>query len=251
MTDVAPTVSAILGLPAPAQAKGAVIQCIADDLSGSAKVAILAPDAFGLFAWRLWRDEMPYLKALHAARSVTLRSVMPSVTPVNFAAMVSGTDLEGHGVRAFTMDFACETLFDVVRDAGAESSGVGIDGYTGCELLGRFADICGNAGDGTDDDVADKVIEIAHDAGPRFIIAQLGRVDDVFHKYGPSSASVTPMLRETDARLKRLTLSLKPLGYGVVILADHGQHDLTGPGEKKGGHGSDMDEDCLVPCTWV
>jgi predicted AlkP superfamily pyrophosphatase or phosphodiesterase len=82
------------------------------------------------------------------------------------------------------------------------------------------------------------------------MIAQLGRVDDTFHKYGPSSPKVVPMLRETDARLKRLVADLKPLGYAVIILADHGQHDNAGPG-LKGTHGTDVPEDCLVPCTWI
>ena len=42
-------------------------------------------------------------------------------------------------------------------------------------------------------------------------------------------------------------------GYGVIVLADHGQHDLpdAGEGENKGRHGTDADEDLLVPCTWA
>jgi len=46
---------------------------------------------------------------------------------------------------------------------------------------------------------------------------------------------------------------LKPAGYGIVILADHGQHDVAKPSRdgKKGSHGTDMPEDCLVPCTWI
>lgn len=252
MTCVAPTVSAVLGLPAPARSEGDVIREIADDLAGRQRVALLATDALGRFAWGLWRDAMPWLKARHAERSVTLRSVMPSVTPVNFATMVTGADREGHGIGAKTDDFACETLFDTVRAAGGRSAGVGIENYTGQALLARCADIAGDVGDGTDDDVADRVLEIAESESPRFLIAQLGRVDDTFHKYGPSSPEVVPMLRETDARLKRLTGRLAPLGYGVLILSDHGQHDQTDPAaRKKGGHGTDSDEDCLVPCTWA
>jgi len=255
MMDVAPTVSAILRLPAPAQAqaRGAPIQEIVRDFPERRKVTVLAPDAFGDFAWRLWQREMPFLRSLHAERSVTLRSVMPSVTPVNFAAMVSGTDLDGHGVRTFNHSFTCETLFDVVRKAGGKSAGIGLNGYTGQMLLARCADIPGDAGKGTDDDVAAKVSEIAEGHAPDFLIAQLGRVDDVFHLHGPSSPLVVPMLRETDARLERLVCRLKPLGYAVIILADHGQHDVPNPGPngKRGSHGTDADEDCLVPCTWT
>ena len=253
MIDIAPTVSAALRLPAPMQAKGTSIREVVADLTGVSRVAVLAPDALGMYAWSLWRAEMPYLSSLHARNSITLRSVMPSITPVNFATMVTGTDLAGHAVHTFKDNFACETLFDVVREAKGKSAGVGLDGYTGSELLGRCADIWGNAGDGSDDAVADMVIEIADSAGPEFLIAQLGRVDDVFHQYGPSSPLVVPMLKETDARLKRLVEHLKPLGYGIVILADHGQHDVAEPSMKglKGSHGTDMPEDCLVPGTWI
>jgi hypothetical protein len=253
MVAVAPTVSAILNLPPPAQATGAPIPEIVRDLAGCKRVAILAPDAFGEYAWRLWQGEMPYLRTLHAQRSVLLRSVLPSITPVNFTTMIAGTDLEGHGVHVFRDTPICETLFDVVRRAGSQSAGVGLDGYTGGELLARLADIHGNAGRGSDDLVVDKVIEIADEHEPEFLIAQIGCVDDVFHRYGPSSPSVVPMLRETDARLRKLVEHLISLGYGVILLADHGQHDIVGAkeGEYHGGHGTDSDQDCLVPCTWV
>jgi len=140
-----------------------------------------------------------------------------------------------------------------VRESGGKSAGVGFDGYTGAELLGRFADIRGNVPLGSDEAIAERVAQIARDDKPQFMIAQLGRVDDVFHEHGPSSPEVVPMLRDTDARLKRMVESLVPHGYGVIILADHGQHDVVDalPGQHKGNHGSDSDEDCLVPCTWA
>ena len=61
------------------------------------------------------------------------------------------------------------------------------------------------------------------------------------------------MLRDCDARLKRMVTHLKGLGYGIIILADHGQHDVVDPepGGMRGMHGSDSDIDCRVPCTWI
>ncbi len=253
MMDVAPTVATVLGLPAPGQAKGKPIGRIVADLAGSARIAVLAPDALGLFAWNLWKDKMPYLRSHHESRSVILRSVMPSITPVNFATMICGTDQAGHGVETFRSEIACETIYDVVRARGGKSAGVGLSGYTGCELLGRYADICGDAGNGTDDDIADLAVKIAHDQHPEFMIVQLGQVDDVFHEFGPSSPAVIPMLQQTDHRLEKLITVLRPLGYGVIILSDHGQHDVLDapPGEHKGTHGTDSDIDCLVPCAWI
>jgi predicted AlkP superfamily pyrophosphatase or phosphodiesterase len=257
MMDVAPTVSAILGLSAPAQVRGAPIDAIVDDLRGRDRVAVLAPDAFGWFAWNLWQRELPFLYALHARHSLILRSVLPSITPVNFATMITGTDLAGHGARTYDHAIAAETLFDVVRRAGGTGAAVGFEGYTGSQLLARYADIDGTVPrgpeGGSDEHIVDKVIEIADRDRPTFLIAQLGRVDDVFHEHGPASPEVLPMLRATDARLRRAVEHLAPLGYGVLILADHGQHDIeddpTTP--LKGGHGTDSDIDCQVPCTWA
>ena len=258
MVDVAPTVSTVLGVRTPAGAQGAPISEILRDLSEATRVAVLAPDAFGWFAWTLWQHEMPYLQSLHAEHSLILRSVMPSITPVNFATMVTGTDLDGHGVRTRDHDFQCQTLFDVVRRAGGQSAAVGFEGYTGSTLLARYADIDGTTERGSDDLIVEKVLEIARSEGPEFVIAQLGRVDDVFHEFGPSSPEVVPMLRDTDARLRRLVKALRPLGYGAIILADHGQHDIAAEDRsdgdatpKRGGHGQDRDEDRLVPCTWL
>jgi hypothetical protein len=112
MIHVAPTVSAILRIPAPAQAEGIPIQGICTNLAGSNRVAILALDALGIFAWNLWKGEMPFLSSLHARNSLVLRSVMPTVTPVNFATLVTGTDQSGHGIHTFDDTFVCETLFD-------------------------------------------------------------------------------------------------------------------------------------------
>jgi predicted AlkP superfamily pyrophosphatase or phosphodiesterase len=253
MIDIAPTISSILNLPVPAHSKGKPIEVMVTTLTGCDSVAVLVPDALGLLAWNLWNAEMPYLSMLHDRNSIIIRSVMPSITPVNFATMVTGTDLSGHGIQAFNDSFACDTLFDVVRRGMGKSAAVGLEGFTGCELLGRFADIRGNAGNGSDEAVAAKIVEISEREAPMFLIAQLGRVDDIFHQYGPSSPEVVPMLKDTDARLKGLAEHLKGYGYAVIILADHGQHDAedTSIEGLKGTHGTDSDEDCLVPCTWV
>jgi predicted AlkP superfamily pyrophosphatase or phosphodiesterase len=101
--------------------------------------------------------------------------------------------------------------------------------------------------------VADKIIEIVEAYQPEFLIAQLGKTDDVFHREGPSSPAVVPMLRETDVRMKKLVEYLQARGYGIVVLADHGQHDIEGApeGQMKGTHGTDSPKDVLVPCTWI
>jgi predicted AlkP superfamily pyrophosphatase or phosphodiesterase len=253
MTDIAPTVCQILGVRSPSCSVGGAIDPIVADLNDAKKVAVLVPDALGLFAWNLWRQEMPYLSSLHEHRSLVVRSVMPSITPVNFATMVTGATHYRHRINTFNDTFVCETVFDVLRQVGKASAGVGLHGYTGCELMGRCADICGDAGHGTDDDIVRVALEIAQSQGPEFIIVQLGQVDDVFHEFGPSSPSVVPMLKGTDERIARMISALKPLGYGTIVVSDHGQHDVPDApkGEHRGTHGTNSDIDCQVPCTWI
>lgn len=170
------------------------------------------------------------------------------MSPVNFATMITGTDKAGHGIGTFKDDFACETLFDVIRREGDQSAGVGRLGYTGCELLGRFADLWGRAESKTDDEVEEIALRFATEQRPRFMIVQLGNPDDIFHKLGPTSPEVLPSLRETDKRVRRMVETLKSLGYAIIVTADHGQHDAEGGG---GSHGQERDEDALVPLTWL
>lgn len=250
MTCVAATVAEVLGLPAPAQAQGAAIDQIAAELAGSARVAVLAPDALGLSSLRHFAEYMPFLRSLCDERMVALRSVMPSITPVNFAAMVTGCDLDGHGVRAKEMDFQCETLFDVLGKYDRGGAGCGRPGYTGSDLLARCAQVNGTAELSDDAAIEEVVLRIGREITPDFIIAQIGGTDDHFHRFGPQGDGARPKVRETDGRLQRMCEGLGELGYAVIILADHGQHE-TGDPTHMGSHGTDSDEDCLVPCTWV
>jgi predicted AlkP superfamily pyrophosphatase or phosphodiesterase len=249
LTALAPTIAALLGLPAPARAQEAPLAEVLTDLAPAERVAVLAPDALGWYPFSRWRAEMPFLSSLHDQRSLVLRAVMPTITPVNFATMVSGTDLPGHGIQAFTSDFQCETLFDVVRAHGAQSAGIGQMGWTGSELLGRYADLWGKAESNTDEEVEALALGFARSERPQFLITQIGNTDLVFHKLGPTSPEVVPALHEMDARLQRMVGELRALGYVVIVTADHGQHDCTDGGG--GTHGSPEDEDALVPCTWV
>ena len=245
---LAPTVAALLGLPAPQSAAEPPLDEPLADLAPAERVAVLAPDALGWYPFGLWRHEMPYLDGLHKSRSMVLRAVMPTITPVNFSTMLTGAEKADHGVGTFNDNFVCETLFDVLRREGHQSAGVGQKGYTGGELLGRFADLWGKAESNTDAEVEEIALRFATEQRPKFMIVQLGTTDDVFHKYGPTSREVLPVVRETDERLRRMVATLKKLGYAVLITADHGQHDAEGGG---GSHGQERDEDALVPLTWL
>ena len=253
MKAVAPTVCAILGLPLPKSALEPPIAPIVAGLKQRKNAAVLALDALGILPWSLWKDEMPFLKALHEKHSITIKAIMPSITPVNFACMLTGAELETHGIQTRELDFKCETLYDVLRKAGAKSLGAGYAGYTGELLLARCADIPCVAEYGPPMNITDKIIAAFASAQPRFTIAQFGEPDTVFHKFGPSDPQVIPTLQECDKALEKLTNYLATQDTNIIILADHGQHDIPNPPEnaKRGKHGTDTPEDRLVPCTWA
>ena len=252
LTSLTPTIAAVLELPAPAAAQQPPIAAIVADLRPAQRLAVLAPELLTARPKRL-----RFLifntpgRLVHHARSLLLRSVMPTITPVNFAAMVTGAEMSVHGVQTRNDDFKCETFFDVIRAHGGQSAGVGQSDYTGSTLLGRHADLWGTAENNTDAGVETIALNFAREARPQFMIVQLGSTDDIFHQHGPTSPEVVPALRETDARLERMVGELAGLGYAVIVTADHGQHDCEPESGRGGTHGSAADEDALVPCTWV
>jgi len=251
MTDVAPTLAAILDIPTPAQSSGEPIAEIVADLSGAQGCAVVAPDALGMYPWGLWHQAMPFLESLIGRHHVVLQAVMPTITPVNFTTMITGADQSGHGIQTKDQDIGCETIFEVLAAHGKQGAAVGQEGCTMGDLIGRWAERCGQiarrAPRYEDDLVADTLLEVAAEATPEFLITQLVTTDDVFHQFKPSSAQVVPYLQAMDARLNRLVEGLAELDYAIIILSDHGQHD----GDGGGTHGTDCDEDSLVPCTWT
>ncbi len=249
---VAPTVAEVLGLDRPETMEADPIACVVDDLSGVKRVAVLGIDAWGVKQFEHWRQQMPFVSGLIEKRFATLRSILPSVTPVNFGCMVTGAEVAIHGARTRDDTFACPSLFSLLREAGRKGAGLGRAGYTGDSLLGRHADLSAQGRADTDEDVEDFFVDMVANELPDFAIVQLGGTDDVFHACGPYSEEAGDALAEADAWARRCTDMLLTEGYGVLILADHGQSPVDGAeGELRGSHGTGSDADSLVPFTWT
>ncbi len=159
---------------------------------------------------------------------------------------------QAHSAESRTDDFACETLFDVLRKVGKTSAGMGRRDYTGNRLLGRFADYS-TGGEAVSDAEVEAVMKNVVSAHlPDFLICQYGETDDVFHSTGPFSAEAGEAVAAADAWLARWVSRLTAKDYGILVLADHGQHEKDRPdGTKRGSHGQDRDEDRLVPFCWT
>jgi len=253
MQSIAPTVTAILGLKSPEKAEAGPMEAIVKDLAGVERVAVLGVDAMGISIWRRWRERMPYLSGMIEKNKSQVRAIMISKTPVNFSCMVTGARSEVSGIYEKTDSFACETVFDIVRAAGGKSAGMGRRNWTGDALLGRFADFSAQGKAETDAQVEEMLRNVIEGHLPRFVICQYGDTDEVFHAKGPYSEQAGASAAGADAWLSRMVPYLTGKGYGVIILADHGQHEAKwkGGGLIKGSHGDDTDEDRLVPLCWT
>lgn len=252
MQSVAPTAAAILGVPAPKQAEAPAIDRVVQDLRGARGVAVLGLDAFGSATWDKARDRTPYLNGLanHNNRA-QLRSVLRSATPFNFGCMITGASPKITGIENFDSKIQCEDLFNVLRKHGMSGGGFGRKGYTGDRLLGRYADFRVLDKE-TDADVLAGLMEIVDQKKPEFIIVQYGETDNVFHAHGPFSPQAADACADADAWLAQIVPWLRVRGYGVIITADHGQHEYKRKdGTIGGAHGSDSDLDCLVPLVWL
>ncbi|MGI6414404.1 MAG: alkaline phosphatase family protein [Thermoguttaceae bacterium] len=252
MQALAPTVAAILGVPAPKQAEAPPIDRIVKDLQGSDKVAILGVDAFGAAIWNKMRGKTPYLNSLATdTNQAQLRSVLPSVTCVNFGCMITGGSQKTTGIVTFDSQLQCEDLCSVLRANGMKSGGFGRKDYTGDRLLGRYADF--SVPDMiSDQDVLAGLMKVVEARKPEFVIVQYGQTDDVFHARGPFSKEAAEACAGADAWLQQLVPWLRARGYAIIITADHGQHDVAKKdGTTSGKHGTASDLDCLVPLVWL
>lgn len=214
-------------------------------------MAILAIDAFGAAIWSKMRDRTPYLNSLALKNNqAQLRSVMPSVTCVNFGCMITGGSQKTTAISSYDSKIACEDLCSVLRANGMKSGGFGIKNWTGDRLLGRYADFSAQ-GKTNDLEVLAGLMKVVEEKKPEFVIVQYGETDDVFHRHGPFSKEAGEACAGADAWLGKLVPWLRARGYAVIITADHGQHELRRNGNTRGGHGSASDIDCLVPLVWL
>ena len=250
MRSVAPTVCRVLGVRAPSSAEARPVEEVAGTMGVVERLAVVVIDAFGASTWAAARTEVPTFDSLANRHLIHLRAVMPTITPVNFATMVTGAHPDAHGIRDRAERLTLETVFDVLREDGRVSataaravSSLGI-------LISPLVDHPGLAESNTDEEVcalAVQALEARHD----LLWVQLLDVDDVGHQHGPLSAESVTAARRDDGYLREIAEAASMEGYSLMVLADHGQHPVTRDDGSVGGtHGTDTDDDVRVPFVW-
>ncbi|MFZ5918072.1 MAG: alkaline phosphatase family protein [Chloroflexota bacterium] len=242
LTDIAPTVAAVLGLPLPAQATGRSL-----DAPAASHVLLLFLDAFGYLRYSeaLEAGLIPNLAALPTPL-LALTEYPPS-TRVGSAALLTGAPPQVNGVDGReTRQTEVETIFDVAAAAGLRV--VAVEGESlafnlrnaGVQLSG---DRDGNSG--TDDNVLANALAVLEAGMPDLFFVHFHGIDDAGHTYSPGAPEEEAKIREVDAAVGQLLAAL-PSDTLVIIFADHGMHIVEEEG-RLGNHGNLIERDMLIP----
>lgn len=216
-------------------------------LEGGERVMMIYLDGLGWDAFLRANEAglVPHLAALDAEMCA---AVYPTITPVNYAAMVTGEPPKTNGVTGRGIhQIACETIFDRAAAAGLRAfvseGDTQILALPGAETE-LSPDLNGN-GTG-DDEILDCAME---HTDVSLLFVHFHGIDDASHAYGPGSAEADAAIAAADARCGKL---LAAWDGRVVILADHGQHVQDGTGDpayadRRGTHGDFAPTDIFVP----
>jgi predicted AlkP superfamily pyrophosphatase or phosphodiesterase len=254
LTCVAPTAAHALGLPRPRDAEGEPLEQVVADLTPCPRLAIVILDGLGMATWRAAREHTPVLNEIARRRLVELRSVVPPVTPVCLATIGTGASPKTHGIQEREDPFKAETIFEVVRQAGRTSGVAGGAITSSTRVLGRWSDVTrrvGSEGEEREDLILAAGLRIVEDDQPDLFFTQFLSVDSVSHKHGPFTPAAAAAAGALDRRFGRLLEGLRRRGYGVLAVADHGQHPIEPPVKGKSGwHDGSVEEDMIVPLLW-
>ncbi len=242
ITDVAPTVAAALGIPAPAQATGQALT------TPPAKHALLIfLDGFGYVRYTEALDDglIPYLATLDPP--LVALTTYPPCTAVASASLLTGAAPDVHGATERNVrKTKAETLFDVASGAGLRVEAV--EGNALSFNL-RNADITlsgdrdGNGG--TDDNVLSNALVVLQEGMPDVFFVHFHGIDDQGHNYGPNAAAERMKIGEVDAAVEQIVRAVPPDTL-IVIFADHGMHPVDEQGQQ-GNHGHLIERDMFVP----
>jgi hypothetical protein len=246
---VTPTLCALLGIPPPGLCTtlplGDVLQASQETLNGTSaqKCLVFAPDALGS---RFYQQHPALFDSVIelAPVMVSLRSVVPSVTPVCFASMFTGAEPAQHGIQTYEKPvLECDTLFDALLRAGKR---VAIAAVANCSIdrIFRNRDIDYYSED-YDPDVTERAISLLNADRHDFILAYHQEYDDTMHATSPFDEDAIQAARNHIAGFVEMARAFdrywSPYHRIIVFAPDHGAH--SDPTTGRGSHGEDIPED--------
>ena len=215
------------------------------------RVLMYNPDAIAQWMYQKYPDYMTNVIS-NTDKEIFLSAVMPSVTPVCFATMYTGTQPSVHGIQKYEKPvITIDTIFDRLIAAGKKVAlityGLASLGMIYCGRNMDYYHIDLRGPEGGVEAVNAKLMEVILRDEHDFIVVYNGNYDAAMHKNGPESPKSLAELRVNDHMFGVITHLVKNhwkhhntlVGFAM----DHGCHEIDGG---HGSHGLDMPEDINI-----
>lgn len=250
--DITPTFCRLFGITEPeccgAQAIAPVVDHAAKIFGGEGKTEralLFCTDAMGDHQRELFPEAFNKI-----ARAAGLRipsvSVSPSVTPVCYGTIFTGTAPVVHGILKYEKPvLTVETIFDVFAKAGKR---VAIVAVNDCSIDRIFRQRNIDYYSCRNDEVSfARTMEILESDRYDFIVSYMIGYDAAQHSFGCESPEAAAQAALAAERFEILAQTMdkywKNFNRVLTLVPDHGGHMID---EVHGAHGTELAEDMLV-----
>lgn len=239
LSRFAATVCAANNIEPPKQAAEG-LEAVADKFSSPERTVIFNPDAIGQRLYQCYFEKFaPLVK--YSSCAVPFASPMPTVTPVCFATMYTGTLPEIHGIKRYEKPVVTtDSLFDAFVRAGKRVALVAVDRSSMATIFtGKQIDYFLTPYDGEAVEKAEELI--AADEYDLVSVYTQG-YDDTMHRTGPESEESLAELDRQIAYYDRIAKACVQTGRKTLLTfsPDHGIHKTD---DGRGAHGLLIPED--------
>jgi predicted AlkP superfamily pyrophosphatase or phosphodiesterase len=211
-------------------------------LEGGERVLVILLDGWGWEMFRHHMDRQPFLSGLNPLPAL---SVYPPITPVALASIVTGQQPDVHGIHSRSdrrMNDGVTDIFDAARGLGRTAAYVQSDSnIIETSLMPVFSpDADGLYG--TDNEVFENAKRFLN---ADFLFVHFHGIDDEAHTYGPFTEEVGARMAHIDEYVRFLAENWE--SGKVIIVADHGQHNVYDDPSRLGNHYKLCHVDMIVP----
>ena len=252
IADLTPTFCELFGIEKPETCVATPIASVVDhaghimDGIGKTKKAVLfCADACADVQNQYRPDVFERVKAV-AGIQVKSVAVMPSVTPVCYGSIFTGTPPSVHGIKKYERPvLEVPTLFDSMANAGLN---VAIVSYNHCSIdlivRQRKVDYYSFR---TDEMAFQRTLQLIKEDSYDVIVCYMTGYDSVAHKTGVDSPESKEQLGLAAERFEAISAAMdeywKDYHRVLTFVPDHGQHPVA---PTQGSHGENCAEDMLV-----
>lgn len=252
IADLTPTYCELFGIKKPETCVATPIASVVDHaghimngVGKTQKAVLFCADACGDVQKNYRPDVFERVKAV-AGLQIKSTCVMPSVTPVCYGSIFTGTPPSVHGIQKYERPvLSVPTLFNSMADAGLN---VAIVSYNWCSIdlifRGRNVDYYSFR---TDELAYQMTLQLIKDNKYDVIISYMTGYDAVAHRCGVDSEEAKAELGLAAERFENIAAAMdeywKDYNRVLTFVPDHGQHPVDA---RQGSHGENCPEDMLV-----